>query len=265
MADLTEKTPAEPALPGMTQDTYPTAPADPSALINVNSSIISEEQIKTAFAEYITEKSYCCNRPKDPQNDITLEGEFSTVFKLRFKLNSYVESRSIEKREEKMLLQNNPTTTMYSSQVNQGYAGNMGMSGNPYDNPSHIGHTTGFMGGQNRGPMGTDFNYSHSMGMSSDPMGNFHNDPMDRGMGMGVGGMGYNQQTTMVQTQQFVAPQANMTAGIITNDLWAYNLQPAGDWWEGKREILIERRQEQCSHCSHMSRDTCFFLSWKWS
>ena len=43
------------------------------------------------------------------------------------------------------------------------------------------------------------------------------------------------------------------------SDLWAYDLRPEGDWWVGKKEMVVQEFVDRCWHCqgSGMSRCSC--------
>ncbi|XP_075244260.1 protein SSUH2 homolog isoform X1 [Convolutriloba macropyga] len=80
---------------------YPTAAEkelDPSRLEN---SYITEDQIKSTFANFINTNTYCCSRPKDAKSEATVLSASSKTI-LRFRLSSYVESRSFVHRIEKL-------------------------------------------------------------------------------------------------------------------------------------------------------------------
>jgi len=80
---------------------YPTKSSsefDPNKLLY---SYIKEDEIKSAFADFINTNTYCCNRPKDAASEVGVLSASSRTF-LRFQLSSYVESRSFVVRMERV-------------------------------------------------------------------------------------------------------------------------------------------------------------------
>ena len=80
---------------------YPTAPVElPSFCEQFHKNVISEDEIADAFGDYVISKA-CCSAPDNPKKDVAV-AQFSTKFKLRYKLSSYVEKRERQTRTEKM-------------------------------------------------------------------------------------------------------------------------------------------------------------------
>ena len=72
-----------------------------------HANIITEDQILASFEEYAKKKSWFFNRPKNPRRFVNIKSH-NTDFRLRYKLSSYIENRSLVTRTEKVHGQHRP-------------------------------------------------------------------------------------------------------------------------------------------------------------